>query len=288
MVQAVSELEEEIHSAQVYGFLGPNGAGKTTTIRMMMDLIRPTQGKISIFGCDVRREPSVFKRVGGLVEGPMFYGYLSGHDNLEVLAHTAGDYRPQQISALLEQVGLAESARRRVSSYSTGMRQRLAIAAALLHDPDLVILDEPTNGLDPAGIQEVRHFIRSLGSNQGKTVFLSSHLLGEVEQVCDRIAIIHKGRIVRTGAVSDLLAEGTAELRLQVAPLDKAAEALQERWSVSADGGWLAVKASSTDSPSIVNHLVARGISVYQVVSRRPTLEEYFMSVTQSDVSPDE
>lgn len=223
----------------------------------------------------------MLKRVGALVEGAMFYGYLSGRGNLEVLAHTAGNYRPQRISVLLDQVGLADSAHRAVSSYSMGMKQRLGIAAALLHDPELVILDEPTNGLDPAGIQEMRRFIRSLASEQDKTVFLSSHLLNEVEQVCERVAIIDKGRLMREGAMADLLAEGTTELRLQVSPLGKAAEALQERWAVSGDDGWLTVKASPTDGPHIVRHLVAQEISVYQVVAKRRTLEEYFMAVTQ-------
>lgn len=283
IVQAVGELDLAIHSKQVYGFLGPNGAGKTTTIRMMIDLIRPSKGKISIFGRDVRRDPAVLKRVGALVEGAMFYGYLSGRDNLEILAHTAGKYWPQRISALLDQVGLADSAQRAVSSYSMGMTQRLGIAAALLHDPELVILDEPTNGLDPAGIQEMRRFIRSLASEQDKTVFLSSHLLNEVEQTCDRVAIIDKGRLVREGAIAALLAEGATELRLQVSPLGKAVEALQERWAVSGDEGWLTVKASPTDSPHIVRHLVAQEISVYQVVAKRRSLEEYFMSVTQID-----
>jgi ABC-2 type transport system ATP-binding protein len=170
-----------------------------------------------------------------------------------------------------------------VSGYSTGMKQRLGIAAALLGDPDLLILDEPTNGLDPAGIQEMRGFIRGLADRQNRTVFLSSHLLNEVEQVCDRVAIIYEGKIVREGAVADLLAEGRAELRVQASPPDRAAEVLREGWAVSRDGGqWLTVSAQAEDQPHIISRLVAQGISIHQVVVHRPSLEEFYMAVTQA------
>ena len=201
-------LDLEIQPGQVYGFLGPNGAGKTTTIRMLMDLVRPTRGVVRIFGQDTHRNSQVLKRVGALVEGASFYSYMSGRDNLVVLAHTANNYCPDRIEFLLEQMELSKSAGQPVSNYSLGMKQRLGIAAALLNDPELVILDEPTNGLDPSGIQAMRSFIRDLAEKDGKTVFLSSHLLHEVEQVCDRVAIIHKGSIVREGIVSELLSGG--------------------------------------------------------------------------------
>ena len=191
-VAAVKGLNLAVSPGQVYGFLGPNGAGKTTTIRMLLDLIRPSGGKAEIFGRDVRDAGSL-RRVGGLVEGPAFYGYLSGYNNLEVLARTANDYRQERIRSLLDQVGLGSRVKTPAGSYSLGMKQCLGVAAALLGDPDLLLLDEPTNGLDPAGIQEMRGFIRHLAKEQGKTVFLSSHLLNEVEQTCDRVAIIHHG-----------------------------------------------------------------------------------------------
>jgi ABC-2 type transport system ATP-binding protein len=219
-VQAVKNLNLNVQSSQVYGFLGPNGAGKTTTIRMLMDLIHPSQGEAYIYGCSVRRQHRILRRVGAMVEVASFYDFLSGRKNLEVLAHTGGDYDSSCITALLEQVGLAGCAGQRVGGYSTGMKQRLGLAAALLHNPDLLILDEPTGGLDPAGIQEIRLFLRYLVDQQGKTVFLSSHLLGEVEQVCDRVAIIHKGEIVREGAVADLLIS-ESQLRVEACPLDK-------------------------------------------------------------------
>ena len=311
-IQAVSHLNLEIQSGQVYGFLGPNGAGKTTTIRILMDLVRPTRGTATIYGQNVHQHPGVLKRVGALIESAAFYGYLSGRENLEVLAHTARDYRPERIAALLEhvrladradqavsgysmgmkqrlgiaalleQVRLADRADRAVSGYSTGMKQRLGIAAAILGDPDLVILDEPTNGLDPAGIREMRGFIRSLVDENGKTVFLSSHLLNEVEQICDRVAIIHQGELVREGAVASLLTEGLAEVRVQASPVDQAAEVLREGWAVSHTDGWLTVKAAPEDSPHIVRRLVAQEISVHQVILQRPSLEEYFMTITQA------
>jgi ABC-2 type transport system ATP-binding protein len=285
-VPAVKHLNLEVETGQVYGFLGPNGAGKTTTIRMLMDLIRPSGGKAEILGRNVRA-PGALKRVDALVEGPAFYGYLSGQDNLVVLARTANDYKPERIQALLEQVGLAARARQPVSGYSSGMKQRLGIAAALLGDLDLVILDEPTNGLDPAGIQEMRGFIRSLAKDHGKTVFLSSHLLNEVEQICDRVTIIHKGEMIREGPVAGLLADGTSTLRVQVSPMEKAEEVLKERWKVSRESlplepdAWLILSAPSQDSPKVVEYLVAHGIQVHQVVTRRQTLEEYFLAATR-------
>jgi ABC-type multidrug transport system ATPase subunit len=288
-VQAIKNLNLNVQSGQVYGFLGPNGAGKTTTIRLLVDLIRPTQGVAYIYGQNVRQQPQVLNRVGALVEGAAFYNYMNARDNLEVLARTADDYHPRRIAALLEQVGLTGRAHQAVGSYSTGMKQRLGIAAALLGDPDLVILDEPTNGLDPAGIQDMRGFIRNLVDQQNKTVFLSSHLLNEVEQVCDRVAIIYEGQIVRQGAVADLLAGGKAELRVQASPPDKAAEVLRERWAVSSDGApWLTVSAQPEDQPHIIKQLVAQGISVHQVVVQRQSLEEYFMAVTQAEAESEQ
>jgi ABC-2 type transport system ATP-binding protein len=284
-ITAVKNLNLEIERGQVYGFLGPNGAGKTTTIRMLMDLIRPSAGRAAIFGRSVR-DPGSLRRVGSLVEGPAFYGYLSGRNNLEVLARTADDYRPERIGELLERVGLAARAAQPVSAYSLGMRQRLGIAAALLADPDLVILDEPTNGLDPAGIQEMRRFIRDLAETGGRTVFLSSHLLSEVEQTCDRVAIIHRGGLIREGPVAGLLAESAAQVRIQAEPLEPAEQALRERWKVARESAagesaaWLIVDAPAGESPQAVELLVGRGIRVHQVVVRRQSLEDYFLAAT--------
>jgi ABC-2 type transport system ATP-binding protein len=282
-IEAVKNLTLEIQAGQVYGFLGPNGAGKTTTIRMLLDLILPTRGDAYIYGQHVRQQHEVLRRVGAIVEGASFYNFLSARRNLEVLARTANRYDPARITALLEQVGLAERAGQRVKGYSTGMKQRLGLAAALLSDPDLLILDEPTNGLDPSGMAEIRQFIRQQVDQNGKTVFLSSHLLGEVEQICDRVAIINVGEIVREGAVGDLLA-GKSQLRIEAVPLDRAAEVLREHWTVAANGHWLTVDATRAETPHLVRRLVEHGIDVFQVSDQRQTLEEYFLAVVQEEV----
>ncbi|RPJ02896.1 MAG: ABC transporter ATP-binding protein [Chloroflexi bacterium] len=282
-IQAVKNLNLEVHAGQVYGFLGPNGAGKSTTIRMLLDLILPTEGNAYIFGQHVRREHQILRRVGALVEGATFYNFLNGRRNLEVLARTANHYDPARIEMLLGQVGLSHRANQRVKGYSTGMKQRLGLAAALLSDPELLILDEPTNGLDPAGMHEMREFIRDQAALHGKTVFLSSHLLGEIEQVCDRVAIIHLGEIVREGAVEDLLADKTY-LRVEATPLDKAADVLREFWTVTVNGQSMTVVAARSDIPHVVRRLVDQQIDIFHVAAERQTLEEYFLSVVQEAV----
>ncbi|MCZ2099202.1 MAG: ABC transporter ATP-binding protein [Chloroflexota bacterium] len=277
-VQAVQEVNLTVEPGQVYGFLGPNGAGKTTTIRMLLRLLHPTAGRAYVYGQNVARHPEVLRRVGAIVEGASFYNFLSARRNLEVLSRTADHYDPARIDALLAQVGLTERKHQRVKGYSTGMKQRLGLAAALLGDPDLLILDEPTNGLDPGGMHEIREFIRRLATEQGKTIFLSSHLLGEVEQICDRVAIIQRGAIVREGAVSDLL-ESSASLRIEARPIESAASALSARWPVVSNTTWLSVQAARDEIPAIVRTLVQRDIDVYQITSQRQSLEEYFLSV---------
>lgn len=288
-VYAVRKLNLEIEAGQVFGFLGPNGAGKSTTIRMLLDLIRPTAGRAFLYGQPVDFRSGVLARVGALVEGAQFYDFMNGRDNLAALARTAGRYDANHINLLLDQVGLTDRAGRRVGTYSTGMKQRLGIAAALLGDPDLLILDEPTNGLDPAGIQEMRKFIRSLTDDQGKTVFLSSHLLAEVEQVCDQVAIIHRGELLRAGRVNDLLQASQGELRLEVGEPHRACQILSSNWTLldappdqaaPPQRDWLTLAAHADESPHIVRALAAAGIDVFQVVVRRQSLEEFFMAVT--------
>ncbi len=279
-VRAVNQLNLEVHSGQVYGFLGPNGAGKTTTIRLLLDLIRPTEGAAYIYGQHVRRAHDVLRRVGAMVEGAAFYPFLSARRNLEVLARNADCYNAERIERLLEQVGLAEVAKRRVKGFSTGMKQRLGLAAALLTDPDLLILDEPTSGLDPGGIHEVREFLRRLVDEEGKTVFLSSHLLSEVEQMCDRVAIINRGEVVREGAVEDLLS-GPKRLHVEATPQETAATLLSEHWRVTPVNSTLIVEASSADAPHVVRALVQGGCDVFAVTPQRQTLEEYFLAVVQ-------
>lgn len=281
-VQAVNNISLTVERGQVFGFLGPNGAGKTTTIRMLLTLIFPTQGQVRVLGQSPYVTRDVLKHVGAVVETPVFYNYLTGRQNLEVLARTSGTNQPARIEALLKQVNLGERAGQRVATYSLGMRQRLALAAALIEDPDLVIFDEPTNGMDPAGIQEMRGFIRELVDVQGKTVFLSSHLLSEVEQVCDRVAIIHRGELKREGGVAELL-DGSSRVRIEAAPLDRAQVILGEGWKLTPFEDHLLVEAKRADVPAIVRRLNETGIDVYHVAAERSSLEDYFLSVTKGE-----
>jgi ABC-2 type transport system ATP-binding protein len=279
-IEAVRGIDLEIGVDQVYGFLGPNGAGKSTTIRMILGLVRPSSGTVQVFGESVRQGHHVLqRRVGGLVEGAVFYPFLTGRRNLSVIAHTGGFYDQARIEMLLAQVGLQDEADRPVKGYSTGMKQRLGLAAALLNDPDLVILDEPTNGLDPAGIQEIRHFIRALVEDHGKTVFLSSHLLNEVEQVCDRVAIIDRGRIIREGRVDDLL-ETRQQLHIEVERPQRALAVLGSRWPGTSENGGVTLLATREEAPEVVRRLVENDVPVFQVRSQRPSLEAFFLQVT--------
>ena len=280
-VQAVRHVTLSVRPGEVYGFLGPNGAGKSTTIRMLLGLIAPSGGRAELFGEGLAHNPSVLRRVGSLVDGGNFYPFLSGPRNLEVLARTHGG-GAERIEMLLDQVGLAKDAKRKVKGYSTGMRQRLGVAAALLNDPDLVILDEPVNGLDAAGIQEMRGLVRSLAADRGKTVFLSSHLLHEVQQICDRVAIISKGEIVRESTIQDLLRHEEG-LRVEATPADVAEAALASRWAVRREGEALIVAAPASEAPEVVRRLVGAGADLFRIAADQRNLEEVFLSITQPE-----
>jgi ABC-2 type transport system ATP-binding protein len=282
-IPAVSDLNLNIAPRQVYGFLGPNGAGKTTTIRLLLGLIRPSSGGVRLFGEPVRRNPKALKKVGALVEGASFYPYLSGWDNLRVFGWTFGHFDAQRAHSLLELVNLHTRAHDPVMKYSTGMKQRLGIAAALLHDPDLLILDEPTNGLDPAGIRAMRALIRQLVDDHGKTIFLSSHLLGEVQQICDRVGIINDGRLLAEGRVAELLSLQSAQhLVMEVSPPEAASEALSQRWSVTSsdDPDKLIISASRDEIPDVVRALVEADVDLYGLQHQQVSLEDFFLSIT--------
>jgi ABC-2 type transport system ATP-binding protein len=280
-VRAVRDVSLSVAPGEVYGFLGPNGAGKSTTIRMMLGLIAPTGGEVRLFGRNLREDGSVLRRVGSLVDGGAFYPFLSGRRNLQVVAKTHGG-DGALIDALLDQVGLAKDSERKVKGYSTGMRQRLGVAAALLHAPDLIILDEPVNGLDVAGIQEMRALIRSLAADHGKTVFLSSHLLHEVQQVCDRVAIISKGEILREARIAELL-RGEGGLRVVATPLEVAEAALAARWKVERDGDALLVRATRDEVPEVARRLIGAGADLFQLALEQRNLEDVFLSITQPE-----
>jgi len=207
-ITAVDSLNIRLLQGEVFGFLGPNGCGKSTTVGMMLGLIRPTNGRVLAFGSDMTLHPwPALKRIGSVVETPAFYPYLSGYDNLKAIGMMLGDIPAQRIDEMLEVVGLRSRARDPYKSYSLGMKQRLGIASTLLRDPELIILDEPTNGLDPAGTREIRELIPRL-AREGRTVFLCSHLLHEVQEVSDRVGIVRRGHLVAEGSVDELLGRG--------------------------------------------------------------------------------
>ena len=273
----MEDISLDVRCGEVYGFLGPNGAGKSTTIRMALGLITPTDGTVSIFGRPVT-DREALARVGSLVDGGTFYPFLSGRDNLRVLARTRG-IDGDGIDAVLERVELDRDAMRKVKGYSTGMKQRLGVAAALLGDPDLIILDEPANGLDAAGIQDMRKLIRGLAES-GKAVFLCSHLLHEVQQVCDRLAVINKGRLIREATTGELLGESDV-LTIEAQPIDAAAAALQGRWTVERQGERLAIGAARADAPEIVRLLVDARVDLFKIAGEERDLETIFLQMTK-------
>ena len=279
--QAVCGLDLRIRRGEVFGFLGPNGAGKTTTIRMMLGLVRPTSGWVELLGRDVATDGGGLTRVGALVETPALYHHLSGLDNLRAFAAPLGGVPRRRLDAALDLVGLAGRERDRVRSYSLGMRQRLGVAVAMLHDQDLLLLDEPANGLDPAGIVEMRALLRRLAAS-GKTVFLSSHVLGEVQQVCDRVGIVSQGRLVGLAPVADLVTGG-GEFEVRLA--DAAAALVlvrREPWGAAArlDAGVLVTGAPGGRGRDLTAYLVAAGMVPDQVAERRHDLERVFLSLT--------
>jgi ABC-2 type transport system ATP-binding protein len=274
-VVAVRDLDLTVRAGEVYGFLGPNGAGKTTTLRMLLGLIRPTAGRVLLHG----RPPGRLESVGALIEGPAFYPYLSGRDNLRVLTRHAG-VPAGRVPVVLDLVDLAERAGDRYGTYSLGMKQRLGVAAALLKDPQLLVLDEPTNGLDPAGMADMRMLVKRLGA-AGCTVLLSSHLLGEVQQICDRVGVISRGRLVTESTVADL--RGTAGLRVVADPLDAAAarvRALLGDDRVAVHDGGLDVSVPPERAAWVNAELVDAGVAVSELRPLERDLEQVFFELT--------
>ena len=272
-IVAVEGLDLCVRRGEVYGFLGPNGAGKTTTLRMLLGLVRPTSGRATVLG-QPPGSPNGLARLGAIVEAPGFYPFLSGRDNLRVLAGHAG-VDPGRIATVLGEAGLTARAGDHVATYSMGMKQRLGVAAALLKDPELLILDEPTNGLDPAGMAEMRDFIRSLAAG-GRTVLLSSHLMGEIEQVSDRVGVIRAGELVAEGTVDEL--RGQAGLRVRAEPLEAAARVLGGLDGIELVDGEIDARAAQVN-----RMLVEAGIAVSELRRRQASLEDVFLELTGDD-----
>jgi ABC-2 type transport system ATP-binding protein len=284
---AVSDVELLVPRGCAFGYLGPNGAGKTTLIRVLLGLTRADAGTMSLLGCAVPKHRDVaLARVGAIVDEPRFHGHLTGRQNLQILAAAREPAARDRIGPALERVGMTHRADDRVAKYSMGMRQRLGVAACLLGDPQLLILDEPMNGLDPAGMREMRDMILSLVA-EGRTVVLSSHLLDEVERTCDAVAIVDQGRIIRQGPISELLAGATLDLQVECSQPDQA-RALIERARLGAHveiaptGLQLTLPAGTErDVIAEINRvLVEGGISVYRLQPVQASLESWFLQVT--------
>jgi ABC-2 type transport system ATP-binding protein len=283
-VVALAGVDLTVERGDVYGFLGPNGAGKTTALRILLGLIRPTAGEARLFGRDPQTDlPEALDGVGGFVETPAFYSYLSGRKNLELLAAYDLDGGRDRIDALLRLVDLERRARDRVGTYSQGMRQRLGIAGALLRKPRLLILDEPTNGLDPGGMRDVRALVLRL-AGEGITILLSSHLLAEVEEVCSRVAIIRNGSIAYEGSLEGLRARAATTYRLRVTDVARARTLLGARSDVrdlGADGDDITFAAEEVAVVEISRALVNGGIGIAALIPEAASLERLFFELTE-------
>ena len=275
-VKALDGLALSIPRGGVYGVLGPNGAGKSTLFRALLGLIRPTAGDATLMGGRIG-DPAAMRRMGSMIETPRFPPFLTARQVLEWLARAHGGVSKAEIAAWLDRVGLTEAADRSVRGFSVGMMQRLGVAAALMTRPELVILDEPTSGMDPPGIQDMRALIRSLAENDGVTVILASHQLQEVQRVCDRVAILNRGKVVAEGRVSDLTASGE-RLRLAVTPLARAMAVLGGRAVL--DGDALLISVSRAEGPAVIRALVEAGVEIEEARWVGADLEQVFMSET--------
>ncbi len=280
---AVTNLNLEVYRGEVFGFLGPNGAGKTTTIRMALGLIAPTTGSVEILGKDITTHAAeLLPLVGALIETPALYLYMNGRDNLEAVADVMGGLPAKRIEDVLNQVGLGSRQRDRVRTYSLGMKQRLGVAMALLQDPEVLVLDEPANGLDPAGIVEMRDLMRGLAS-QGKTVFISSHVLGEVQQICTRVGILNRGQLITESSVTDLV-QGQGTFVVWIENPEAAYKLIrQESWGQAArlePSGAIVTPAPDDRGRSLNQFLVTNGYIADTITYQSESLEQAFLRLT--------
>lgn len=289
-VTIIERISLELKRGEVFGFLGPNGAGKTTTIRMMVGLMKITDGEILINGHSVARDfENAISHVGGIIENPEMYKFLSGYDNLIHYGRMVPGIKKQRINEIVELVGLEKRIHEKVKTYSLGMRQRLGLAQALLHSPSLLILDEPTNGLDPAGIREIRAYIRKIAKEENITVFVSSHLLGEMQLMCDRIGVIHHGKLISVDSVNAMV-ESTSEKKVifEVSPLVESLTAVKGNFpkrEVQEQNGKLVFTINKKETAEITRFFVENGFDVTEIVREEKTLEEKFMEITGGDLS---
>ncbi|WP_019154632.1 ABC transporter ATP-binding protein [Robertmurraya massiliosenegalensis] len=285
----IDQLSFDVHRGEVFGFLGPNGAGKTTTIRMIVGLIGITEGDIKICGHSIRTDfEKAVSHVGAIVENPEMYKFMSGYDNLLHFARMSSNVSKEKIAEIVELVGLTDRIKDKVKTYSLGMRQRLGLAQCLLHDPDVLILDEPTNGLDPAGIREIRDHIRMLARERNMAVIVSSHLLSEMEMMCDRIGIIQKGKLIDVQMVHDFVNGDVKTYQFEIREQqEKAREILihsHPQISVDVTNDGVAITITKEEIPSIVKTLVNADISLYGIEEVTKSLEDRFLEITKEKV----
>lgn len=281
LIRAVDHVDLTVDVGDVYGYLGPNGAGKTTTLRMLLGLIRRDGGSVALFGRDPAEGVAALDNVAGFVESPTFYPYLSGRENLQLFGALDGGVDRKRIDEVLDQVELRDRARDRVGTYSLGMRQRLGLATSLLRDPKLLILDEPANGLDPAGIRDMRTLIASL-PDRGVTVLYSSHLLAEVEEVCNRVAIVNDGRIAFEGRLDELRASFGISYRLQTADDETATRAARDLGvSVEVGDDGLSLDSDRDAVDRLTVELGRRGIAIRHLARQQRSLEDLFFQLTE-------
>lgn len=280
---AVKNLHLKIPKGEIYGFLGPNGAGKSTTIRMLLGLMKPSSGTIQIFGQDLKKHRvDILRRVGSLVEHPSYYPHLTAYENLEVIRKIL-NLPPKRIMEVLETVKLSDVANKKVKGFSLGMKQRLGIAASLLNQPKLLILDEPTNGLDPAGMIEIRQLIKRLPEEQGMTVFISSHLLSEIEQIATRVGVIVKGTMIFQDTIESMLNIAQPKIQLKVKHAEQAWRTLLTKGiQVERQGEHLYLTPCLDEEVAdVVRLLVEKGHSIYRVKEKKQSLEEIFLRMTE-------
>jgi ABC-2 type transport system ATP-binding protein len=284
-ITAVDHVDLRVEVGDVYGYLGPNGAGKTTSLRMMLGLIRPTEGDVRLFGRDPLLGVEALEGVAGFVEAPRFYPYLSGRRNLELVAALDGFGAASRIDAALDTVELSARAKDKVGGYSHGMRQRLGIAGALLRDPRLLLLDEPATGLDPAGMRDMRLLVRRL-ADEGMTVLLSSHLMAEVEELCDRVAIVRSGRVVYEGSLPELINTTAGQYELRTTDDERALEVVRDEPGVESAEPFergVRVRADDDAVPRLSIALAEAGVGIRALVPRTATLEELFFRLTEGE-----
>lgn len=276
----VSDLSFDIFEGEVFGFLGPNGAGKTTTIRMMVGLMKISEGDVVINGHSIKSNfEDAIKNVGAIVENPELYKFLSGYDNLLQYARMDKNVTKEKIDEVVELVGLTGAIRQKVKTYSLGMRQRLGLAQCLLHDPKVLILDEPTNGLDPAGIREMRDHLQLLTKKKGMAIIVSSHLLAEMEMMCDRIGIIQQGKLIDVQTVTELTTEDVQTYSIEVNNNETALKVLTKH-NVQIVDGEIHIELTREDVPNVIELLVENRVRVYGFKANAKTLEDRFLEIT--------